>query len=101
MGRIKFKQIVSNLHYNEELDQLTLSGSKVPTAANQVWNETTNTWETAFGDWDGTRNSIPDFVISGSTVVTPGVYSSGSLSINGLDTFGDSGSFNTIDLGEF
>jgi len=100
MSRLKFKQILSNLHYNEELDQLTLSGSKVPTA-NQIWNDITNTWETVYGDWDGSRNSIPDFVISGSTVVTPGVYSSGSLSIKGLDTFGDTGSFYSIDLGEF
>ena len=100
MSRLKLKQILSNLHYNETNDQLILSGSKVPTA-NQIWNNVTQQWEDAFGDWDGTRNSIPDFVISGSTVVTPGVYSSGSLTIKGLDTFGDSGSFDTIDLGEF
>jgi hypothetical protein len=100
MSRIKLKQILSNLHYDEANDQLILSGSKVPTA-NQVWNDIDQTWETVWGDWDGGRNSIPDFVISGSTVVTPGVYSSGSLSIKGLDTFGDTGSFNSIDLGEF
>lgn len=100
MARLKFKQILSNLHYNEVNDQLILSGSKIPTA-NQIWNNVTQQWEDTFGDWDGTRNSIPDFVISGSTFITPGVYSSGSLTIKGLDTFGDSGSFATIDLGEF
>lgn len=100
MSRIKLKQILSNLHYDELNDQLILSSSKVPTS-NQTWNNTTQQWEDAFGDWDGSRNSIPDFVISGSTVITPGVYSSGSLSIKGLDTFGDSGSFDTIDLGDY
>lgn len=100
MSRLKLKQILSNLHYDEVNDQLILSSSKVPTA-NQVWNDATQTWEEAFGDWDGTRNNTPDFIISGSTVVTPGVYSSGSLTIKGLDTFGDSGSFDTIDLGEY
>jgi hypothetical protein len=100
MARLKLKQVLSNLHYDATNDQLILSGSKIPTA-NQVWNEATQNWEDAFGDWDGTRNSIPDFVISGSTVVTSNTYSSGSLTIKGVDTFGDSGSFFTMDLGEY
>jgi hypothetical protein len=100
MSKLKLKQILSNLHYDEANDQLILSGSKIPTA-NQIWNTVTQQWEDAFGDWDGTRNNIPDFVISGSTVVTDGVYSSGSLTIKGLDTFGDSGSFFTVDLGNY
>jgi hypothetical protein len=100
MSKLKLKQILSNLHYDEANDQLILSGSKRPTA-DLVWNEATQNWEDAFGDWDGTRNSIPDFVISGSTVVTDGVYSSGSLTIKGLDTFGDSGSYYSIDLGDY
>ena len=100
MSRIKLKQILSNLHYDENLDQLILSSSKVPTA-NQIWNEAKETWDNAYGDWDGTRDNIPDFIVSGSTVITPGVYSSGSLTIKNIDSFGDSGSFDTIDLGEY
>lgn len=77
MSRIKLKQILSNLHYDENLDQLILSSSKVP------------------------LNYNPDFIVSGSIMVTPGVYSSGSLTIKDIDTFGDSSSFDTMDLGEY
>jgi hypothetical protein len=100
MARLKLKQVLSNLHYDATNDQLILSSSKIPTA-NQVWNEASQSWEDAFGDWDGTRNSIPDFIIKGNVFVTSGSYSSGSLTIDGVDTFGDSGSFDTIDLGEY
>jgi hypothetical protein len=100
MARLKLKQILSNLHYDADNDQLILSGSKIPTA-NQVWNEASQSWEDTFGDWDGTRNSIPDFVIFGNTVVTSSQFASGTFSITGLDTFGDSGSFDTLDLGEY
>lgn len=100
MSRIKLKQILSNLHYNEQLDQLILSGSKIPTA-NMTWNDSTNNWEDSFGDWDGTRIGIPDFVISGSIEVTQSMYNIGTLTIKGVNTFGDSGSFDTIDLGEY
>lgn len=100
MARLKLKQVLSNLHYDADNDQLILSGSKVPTA-NQTWNATTQQWEDAFGDWDGTRNSIPDFVIYGNTVVTASAYASGSFTITGVDTFGDSGSFFTMDLGDY
>ena len=98
MSKLKLKQILSNLHYNEVDDQLILSSSRVPTGEYN-WENIPENWDTSLGNWEGTRG--PDFVISGSTVVTPGVYSSGSLTITGLDTFGDSGSFSTIDLGEY
>jgi hypothetical protein len=100
MARLKLKQVLSNLHYDADNDQLILSGSKIPTA-NQVWNQATQQWEDAFGDWDGTRNSIPDFVIYGNTFVTASNYASGTFTINGVNTFGDSGSFDTIDLGDY
>jgi hypothetical protein len=72
MSRIKLKQILSNLSYDEATNQLTLSGS-----------------------------SEPSFIISGSVeiVSTPAI--TGSLTIQNIDTFGDSGSFDTIDLGNY
>lgn len=100
MARLKFKQILSNLHYDEYNDQLILSGSKVPTS-NQMWNEVSQSWEEVWGDWDGGRSSIPDFVMRGTMLVTSSMYDEGTLSIAGLDTFGDTGSFDTIDLGEY
>lgn len=100
MARIKLKQILSNLHYDEANDQLILSGSKVPTGL-QNWDEASGSWDEAFGTWDGSRANIPDFVIHGSTFVTSSAYTTGSITINGVDTFGDSGSFDTIDLGEY
>ena len=74
MSRLKFKQILSNLQYNVSSSQLTLSGS---------------------------NTSIPDFIISGSTLVTSTPYTTGSLTIQNIDSFGDSGSFFTVDLGSF
>jgi hypothetical protein len=100
MARLKFKQILSNLHYDEVNDQLILSGSKVPTAL-QNWDNASGSWEDALGTWDGSRANIPDFVIYGSTFVTSSTYTTGSITINGVDTFGDSGSFDTVDLGEY
>ncbi len=100
MARLKLKQVLSNLHYDATNDQLILSGSKVPTALAN-WNEASGSWEDAFGTWDGSRANIPDFVIYGSTFVTSSVYTTGSITINGVDTFGDSGSFDTVDLGEY
>jgi hypothetical protein len=73
MARLKFKQILSNLQYNEANSQLTLSGS-------------------------GQGN---DFVISGSVYVTSTPQKTGSLTIQNIDSFGDSGSFYTVDLGEY
>lgn len=100
MARLKLKQILSNLHYDEVNDQLILSGSKVPTGL-QNWEDANQNWNEALGTWDGSRANIPDFVIHGSTFVTSSVYTTGSITIHGLDTFGDSGSFDTIDLGDY
>lgn len=72
MARLKLKQILSNLQYNASNEQLTLSGS-----------------------------INPSFVVSGSILVTSTPTISGSLTIQGYDTFGDSGSASTIDLGNY
>lgn len=71
MARLKFKQILSNISYNSLSNQLTISGS-----------------------------NDPSLIISGSAVVTSTPTVSGSLTIKGVDIFGDSGSFNSIDLGD-
>jgi hypothetical protein len=73
MARLKLKQVLSNLQYNATNSQLILSGS-------------------------GTGN---DFIISGSTVVTSTPTKTGSLTIQNIDSFGDSGSFYTVDLGDY
>lgn len=72
MARLKFKQVWSNLQYDTDNSVLTLSGSQ----------------ET-------------DFIISGSVLVTSTPTHTGSLTIQNVDTFGDSGSFYTVDLGEY
>lgn len=72
MARVKLKQILSNLQYNEASSQLILSGSQQT-----------------------------DFIISGSTVVTSTPTRTGSLSIRDIDSFGDSGSYYTVDLGDY
>ena len=72
MARLKLKQVLSNLQYNAENSQLLLSGSQ----------------ET-------------DFIISGSVEITSTPTVTGSLTIQGIDSFGDSGSFYTVDLGEY
>jgi hypothetical protein len=73
MARLKFKQILSNLQYNEANSQLTLSGS-------------------------GQGN---DFVVSGSVYIVSTSQKTGSLTIQNIDSFGDSGSFDTMDLGDY
>ena len=72
MAKLKLKQILSNLSYNSSTDQLILSGS---------------------GD--------PTFIISGSAIINNSQTVSGSLTINGYDTFGDKDSPDTIDLGTY
>ena len=72
MARLKFKQILSNLQYNSSTDQLILTGS-------------TN----------------PSFIVSGSVIVTSTPTVSGSLTINGYDTFGDNSTPTSIDLGTY
>ena len=100
MSRIKFKQILSNLHYNEADDQLILSSSRIPTGESN-WENAPEDWDMSLGSWDGSRANIPDFVISGSVEVTQSAYTPGTITIKGINTFGDSGSFDTIDLGEY
>ena len=87
MARIKLKQILSNLHYNEADDQLILSGSKVPTAL-QNPEDIDDNWDQAFGNWDGTKTGIPDFIIYGNTVVSSSAYQSGIVNIADSVTIG-------------
>ena len=72
MALLKLKQMRSNLSYNETTNTLYLSGS-----------------------------SSPSFVITGSVFVTSSQTLSGSFTIAGVDTFGDTGSFYTVDLGTY
>ena len=71
MARLKLKQVYSNLSYNSGSNQLTVSGS---------------------------NNA---FIISGSAIVTSTSSTTGSLTIQNIDSFGDSGSFDTLDLGDY
>lgn len=72
MARLKLKQVLSNLQYNSSTDQLILTGS-------------TN----------------PSFIVSGSVMITSTPTVSGSLTINGYDTFGDNSTPTSIDLGTY
>jgi hypothetical protein len=72
MARLKLKQVLSNLSYVSASNQLILSGS-----------------------------TEPSFVVSGSVVITSTPTITGSLTIKDIDSFGDSGSFFTVDLGEY
>lgn len=71
MALLKLKQVLSNMSYNSGSNQLTVSGS---------------------------NNAL---IISGSTIVTSTPTTTGSLTIQNVDTFGDSGSFFTLDLGNY
>jgi len=73
MSRLKLKQVLSNLSFNESNSRLTLSGSGM--------------------------NS--DFVLSGSMEIVSTLSKTGSLTIKDIDSFGDSGSFYTVDLGDY
>jgi hypothetical protein len=73
MARLKFKQILSNLKYDEANSQLSLSGS----------------------------GQNADFIISGSVYIASTNQKTGSLTIQNIDSFGDSGSFDTMDLGDY
>lgn len=72
MARLKLKQVLSNLKYNSSTTTLTLSGS-----------------------------SEPSFIISGSVNIVSTPSLTGSLTIKDIDSFGDSGSFFTMDLGSY
>ena len=71
MARLKFKQVFSNLTY--------LSGSLLISSS----------------------DNTPAMVISGSTVIASSPNSTGSLTINGVNTFGDSTDFFGMDLGSY
>ena len=45
--------------------------------------------------------SVNALIISGSAIVTSTPSTTGSLTIQNVDTFGDSGSFFTLDLGSY
>lgn len=72
MARLKLKQVLSNLNYNEAADQLFISGS-----------------------------ATASFVVSGSVRIVSTPSTTGSLTIQNIDSFGDSGSFYTVDLGDY
>jgi len=72
MARFKLKQVYSNLQYDTASSVLTLSGSQQT-----------------------------DFVISGSVRIVSTPTMTGSLTIQNIDSFGDSGSFFTMDLGSY
>jgi hypothetical protein len=44
---------------------------------------------------------MPALIISGSAQVTSTPTQTGSLSIQNIDSFGDSGSFYSVDLGDY
>lgn len=71
MARLRLEQVLSNLSYNSTSNQLTVSGS---------------------------NNAL---IISGSATVTSTPITTGSLTIQNIDSFGDSGSFYTMDLGQY
>lgn len=73
MARLKLKQIWSNLQYNTASAQLTLSGS----------------------------GQGIDLIISGSVYIASTSQKTGSLTIQDINSFGDSGSFYTMDLGDY
>jgi hypothetical protein len=71
MSKIRLEQILSNMSFNTGSNQLTISGSE---------------------------NAL---IISGSALIVSSPNTTGSLTIQDIDTFGDSGSFFTLDLGDF
>jgi hypothetical protein len=73
MARLKLKQVLSNLSYDDTNDKLILTGG----------------------------SSQPAFYIEGAVYVTSSSTVTGSVTIAGVDTFGDSGSFDSIDLGDY
>lgn len=71
MALIRLEQILSNLSYDSGSNQLTVSGSE---------------------------NAL---IVSGSVQITSTPTTTGSLTIQNIDSFGDSGSFYTVDLGDY
>ena len=71
MARLRLEQLLSNMTYNSGSNQLTISGSDSA------------------------------LIISGSAQVVSTATTTGSLTIQNIDSFGDSGSFLTLDLGNY
>jgi hypothetical protein len=71
MALIRLEQILSNMSYDSGSNQLTISGSD---------------------------NAL---IISGSAQIVSTPTTTGSFTIQNIDSFGDSGSFDTIDLGDY
>ena len=71
MARLRIEQLLSNMTYDSGSQQLTISGS---------------------------ANAL---IVSGSAQVVSTPTTTGSLTIQDADTFGDSGSFYIIDLGTY
>lgn len=72
MARLKLKQVLSNLSYDSASAHLSLNGT-----------------------------ADPSFIITGSVQVVSSPTITGSLTIQNVDTFGDSGSFFSVDLGDY
>lgn len=72
MARIKFKQILSSVAYQESTNTLSIQGT-----------------------------SNPALIVSGAVGITASPSVTASLTIQNADTFGDSGSFYTVDLGDY
>lgn len=71
MALIRLEQILSNMSYDSGSNQLTISGSD---------------------------NAL---IISGSAQIVSTPTTTGSFTIQNIDSFGDSGSFDTVDLGDY
>lgn len=71
MARLKLKQVISNLSF--------ISGSLIMSSS------------------DG----MPALIVSGAVQITSTPTVTGSLTIQDIDSFGDSGSFYSMDLGEY
>ena len=71
MAKLRLEQILSNMSFDTGSNQLTISGSE---------------------------NAL---IISGSAFVVSSLDTTGSLTIQNVDTFGDSGSLLTLDLGDY
>ena len=71
MARLRLEQILSNMTFDTGSNQLTVNGNE---------------------------NAL---IISGSALIVSSPSTTGSLTIQNVDTFGDSGSFFTLDLGDY
>jgi hypothetical protein len=71
MARLKLKQVLSNISYNSGSNQLTITGEEKA------------------------------LIVSGSAQIVSTSATTGSLTIQNIDSFGDSGSFFTVDLGNY